>query len=75
VAFADYVPGFGYLVIIDHGDRLHSVLAHLGEISVQAGQVLSAGQVLGGIDNSGLLYVEIRLAAKPQNPKDWIFLG
>jgi septal ring factor EnvC (AmiA/AmiB activator) len=74
-AFADYVPGFGRVVIIDHGDRLHSVLAHLGEINVQSGQTLSAGQVVGEVDSSGLLYLEIRLAAKPQKIKDWIFLG
>jgi septal ring factor EnvC (AmiA/AmiB activator) len=75
VAFAGDVPGFGQLIIIDHGQRLHSVLAHLGAIYVQSGQGVSAGQVVGEIDASGLLYLEIRLAAKLQKVKDWIFLG
>lgn len=75
VAFAEHVPGYGLLVVIDHGQRLHSVLAHLDQVQVAPGQVLGAGQPLGRLDSSGLLYMEIRSSAKPQPVADWLFSG
>ncbi len=75
VAFAEPVAGYGRLIVIDHGDRLYSVLAHLSSLQAKTGQMLAAGQVVGVLDNSGLLYMEIRLAAKAQPVEKWLFLG
>ena len=74
-AFVDYVPGYGRVAVIDHGERLYTVMAHLRSTRVDPGQMLSAGQVLGQLDDSGLLYLEIRLAAKPQPASSWLFMG
>jgi murein DD-endopeptidase MepM/ murein hydrolase activator NlpD len=46
---------FGNCVIIDHGNSEYSVLAHMqqGSVRVEAGERVAAGQVLGGLGNSG----------------------
>lgn len=59
---ADNTPGemnreeiFGNHVVIEHGDEVYSVLAHLqhNSVSVEAGQTVSAGDSLGECGNSG----------------------
>lgn len=75
VAFADYVPGYRRLLLIDHGDRLYSVLAHLESIQVEPGQMVGAGQVVGVMDSSGLLYMEIRHGVKLEPVEEWLFTG
>ena len=75
IAFADFVPGYGHLLVIDHGQRLHSVLAHMSGLKVKTGDSVTTGQVVGLLDSSGLLYVEIRLAAKLQPVGEWLFKG
>jgi septal ring factor EnvC (AmiA/AmiB activator) len=73
VAFAKLVPGYGHLVVIDHGQRLHSVLGHMHSLQVQAGDTVYTGQIIGLLDKSGLLYMEIRLQARTQPVAGWLF--
>jgi len=51
----DFRRAAGNHVILDHGDSVHSCLAHLqqGSIKVQEGQAVAAGQVLAALGNSG----------------------
>ncbi|MEN8171935.1 MAG: M23 family metallopeptidase [Chloroflexota bacterium] len=51
----DLTRASGNYVIIDHGDRIWSFLAHLrnGSVKVQAGQKVKTGQVIGEMGNSG----------------------
>jgi septal ring factor EnvC (AmiA/AmiB activator) len=60
-------------VVIDHGQRLHSVLGHMHNLRVQAGDTVYTGQIIGSLDKSGLLYMEIRLRAKTQPVAGWLF--
>jgi murein DD-endopeptidase MepM/ murein hydrolase activator NlpD len=46
--------GGGYVVAIDHGNGMITVYNHLGSIWVSAGQVVSAGQGIGGVGCTGM---------------------
>jgi len=77
VVFADWLRGFGLLLIIDHGNGYMSLYGHNQSIYKQTGDWVASNEVVssvgnsGGRDNTGL-YFEIRRNGKPQNPKSWI---
>ena len=77
VVFADWMRGFGNLLIIDHGDQVMTLHAHLQQFGVQVGQAVSRGDVLGAVGNSGghqrpALYFEVRRGGDPIDPQSWI---
>lgn len=75
VVFAGPLAGYGKVAVVDHGQRVHTVLAHLGALSVEKGQELKAGQVIGAVDAVGRLYLEVRRATRPENPLIWLRLN
>jgi len=77
VVFADWLEGYGQLVIVDHGEHYHSLVAHLGRIDVAVGDQVSAGTVLGTVGDTGsmrgtVLYFEIRDHGTPVDPAAWL---
>ncbi len=76
VAFADWLRGYGLLIVIDHGDDYMTLYGHneslLAEVGdwVQADQVIATAGNSGNIDPNGV-YFEIRKAADPTNPVPW----
>lgn len=74
VVYAANLSGYGRVVVLDHGQRVHSVMAHLGTLSVETGMQCSPGQVLGAVDGAGRLYLEVRRGARPVNPLTWLRL-
>ena len=77
VAFADWLRGYGLLVVIDHGDNYMSLYGHNQSLLVEVGDWVEAGQDIatagqsGNISQSGV-YFEIRKQAKPENPEPWL---
>ncbi len=76
VAFADWLRGYGLLVILDHGDDYLTLYGHNQSILVEPGDWVQADQVIATAGNSGSLtdagvYFEIRKQAAPQNPVKW----
>ena len=76
VAFADWLQGFGFITIVDHGDgymslygQNESLFKQLGDW-VQAGEVIATAGDSGGQPISGV-YFEIRSRGKPVNPSKW----
>ena len=64
--------GYGYTVVLSHGP-FTTVYGHLSSIHVRCRQLVGAGQVIGGLGNSGNstgphLHFEIRYLDTPQNP-------
>jgi len=77
VVFADWLRGFGNLMILDHGNGLLSVygnnetlLRSIGD-QVQARDVIAAVGSTGGSQDSGL-YFELRYQGKPFDPLAWV---
>jgi septal ring factor EnvC (AmiA/AmiB activator) len=75
VAYADWLPGMGLLLIIDHGGYM-SLYAHNEQLFKSAGDRVEGGEVVATVGESGGrskpgLYLEIRRGAKPQDPVPW----
>jgi septal ring factor EnvC (AmiA/AmiB activator) len=76
VAFSDWLQGFGFITIIDHGNGYMSLYGHNETLLKQAGDWVSAGEVIATSGDSGgqprpALYFEIRARGKPVNPGNW----
>ena len=73
VVFADWLRGFGLILILDHGDGWLTLYAHADSLFVELGDWVSSGAVVGGVGASGgraepALYFEIRQDGKPVDP-------
>ena len=67
--------GYGKHVIIDHGNNISSVYAHLDRIYVYNGQKVKIGDVMGKMGSTGWstgphLHFEIRVYGIPVNPEE-----
>ena len=76
VAFADWLRGFGLLIIIDHGDGYMSLYGANQSLFKEVGDWVETGEVIASVGNSGgrqesALYFEIRHNGKPTNPLKW----
>lgn len=76
VIFADYLKGYGLLVIIDHGNNYMSLYAHNQSVTKKPGDKVAAGTVIARAGNSGGntqagVYFEIRHKGQPLNPSPW----
>ena len=75
VAFADWLPGMGLLVIVDHGGYM-SLYAHNEQLYKAAGDRVKAGEAIATVGDTGGrsqpgLYLEIRRGAKAIDPVPW----
>jgi septal ring factor EnvC (AmiA/AmiB activator) len=76
VVYADWMRGFGLLLIIDHGDGYMSLYGHNESVLVEEGDWVESGQQIATMGMSGGdtrpgLYFEIRYKGKPQDPLRW----
>lgn len=75
VAYADWLPGLGLLIIVDHGGYM-SLYAHNEQLNKAVGDRVAAGEQIATVGDSGGraqpgLYLEIRRGAKPVDPVPW----
>lgn len=76
VAFADWLRGFGLLLIVDHGDGYMTLYGHNQSLFKEAGDWVDAGEPVaavgdtGGRQQSGV-YFAIRRNGKAVNPRKW----
>ncbi len=76
VVFSDWLQGFGFITIIDHGDGYMSLYGNSESLFKQTGDWVSAGEIIASAGNSGGqlhsgVYFEIRSRGKPVNPAKW----
>ena len=76
VAFADWLRGYGLLLIIDHGDGYMSLYGHNQSLYKETGDWVEGGEQVATVGNSGgfdkvALYFEIRQNGRPTNPGRW----
>jgi septal ring factor EnvC (AmiA/AmiB activator) len=77
VVFADWLRGFGNLLILDHGDGLLSVYGNNEALLAGVGERVEAGAVVAAVGNTGGnpdpgLYFEIRVQGRPVDPLSWV---
>jgi len=76
VALAEKLHLFGNAVIIDHGQGLHTMYAHMRKLMVTAGRKIVKGQLIGYMGDTGLttgphLHWEMRIGRVAVNPFQW----
>ena len=79
VVFADWLRGFGNLLIIDHGDGYMSLYGNNESLYKQVGAATRGGETVAVVGNSGGntdsgLYFEIRHQGKAIDPLGWVNL-
>lgn len=77
VVFAGKFRGYGQLLIIEHSEGYHTLLAGMARIDCVIGQWVTAGEPVGAMgrpaDNGKpTLYVELRRNGQPINPLPWL---
>jgi len=77
VVYADWLRGFGNLIIVDHGQQYLTVYAYNQSLLKRVGDSVAAGDTIatvgatGGQVESGL-YFEIRHRGAPVDPAQWL---
>jgi septal ring factor EnvC (AmiA/AmiB activator) len=77
VVFADWMRGYGNLLIVDHGDDYLSIYGNNEAVLKRVGDAVHAGDVVatvgasGGNESAGL-YFELRHQGKPFDPVPWM---
>jgi len=72
--------GYGYTVIIDHGDGLQSLYSHMKGPWVQVGDQVERGQLIGEVGSTGNssgphVHFEVRVAGQAMDPKGYLPAG
>jgi murein DD-endopeptidase MepM/ murein hydrolase activator NlpD len=65
--------GYGYYVIVRHGDGSETLYAHLSAIYVSLGQYVGQGEIIGAVGCTGWctgphLHFEVRIGGTPVDP-------
>ena len=77
VVFAEWMNGYGLILIVDHGNGYMSLYAHNDALLRDAGDAVKRGDPVATVGNSGgqgpaALYFELRRNGKPVDPKGWL---
>lgn len=77
VIYADWLKGYGLLMVIDHGRGYMSLYANNDALFKEVGEAVTAGERISSVGSSGAqnrsaLYFEMRLNGQPQNPNSWL---
>jgi septal ring factor EnvC (AmiA/AmiB activator) len=77
VVFADWLRGFGNLMIIDHGSAYMTLYANNEALYKRVGDPVRSGETIATVGNSGGnpdsgLYFELRHEGKALDPLGWV---
>ncbi len=77
VVHAGWFKGYGNLIIVDHGDGVFSLMAHLDQLQRAVGDAVRRGDEVGTVGDTGslkgaYLYFELRDRQKPLDPERWL---
>ncbi|MGH8262772.1 MAG: murein hydrolase activator EnvC family protein, partial [Steroidobacterales bacterium] len=76
VIYADWLPGLGLLLILEHSGGYLSLYGHTEQIFKSVGEWVAPGDVIATVGDSGgearpELYFEMRKGSKPIDPHPW----
>ncbi len=77
VVYADWLKGYGLVIILDHANGFFSLYAHASKILTAVGAQVGAGQAIGETGDTGMtgentLYFELRQGAEALDPLQWL---
>lgn len=77
VTYAGWLEGYGYTVIIEHGQGITTLYGHNSSLSVNIGQNVRAGQTIASVGSTGQstgphVHFEIRKNNEAINPLSYI---
>jgi septal ring factor EnvC (AmiA/AmiB activator) len=77
VVYADWLPGLGLLLVIDHGHGYLSLYGHNQDLLKGVGSTVTRGETVALVGDTGgqrrpALYFEVRHNGKPQDPRAWV---
>jgi murein DD-endopeptidase MepM/ murein hydrolase activator NlpD len=72
-----YLGVYGLTAVVDHGNDIATVYAHMSDVLVHSGQSLEVGDLIGRVGSTGWstgphLHFETWLSQKPRNPIYWL---
>ncbi|MBB1369981.1 murein hydrolase activator EnvC [Pseudoalteromonas sp. SR45-4] len=76
VVFADWLKGYGWVIVVDHGEGFMSLYGHAQTLLKDVGDMVREGETValvgqsGGQASSGL-YFEMRHKGRAVNPEKW----
>ena len=76
VVYADWLRGYGLMIIVDHGKGYMSLYAFNQSLHKNVGEFVKAGDVLASVGRSGgrsqaALYFGIRIKGRAVDPEKW----
>ena len=76
VVYADWLPGLGLLLVLEHGGGYLSLYGHNQDLRPDVGDRVAVGDVLAHVGDTGgqarpALYFEVRRNGRPVNPRQW----
>ncbi len=76
VVFADWLRGFGWVIVVDHGEGYMSLYGHAQTLLREVGDMVRQGETIALVGQSGGqsdpgLYFEIRHKGRAINPTKW----
>jgi septal ring factor EnvC (AmiA/AmiB activator) len=77
VLYADWLPGLGLLIVLDHGGGIMSLYGHNEQLYKKVGEQVNVGDVLAAVGDTGIegrtgVYLEIRSGKNPVDPLNWL---
>jgi septal ring factor EnvC (AmiA/AmiB activator) len=77
VVYADWLKGYGLVIILDHANGFFSLYAHASKILTSVGAVVASGQAIGETGDTGMtgentLYFELREGTEAVDPLQWL---
>ena len=77
VVWSGWMGGYGYAVVIDHGNGMSTLYAHNSELAVSEGQDVGKGQVVAYAGSTGNstgphVHFEVRISGDPVDPMGYL---
>jgi murein DD-endopeptidase MepM/ murein hydrolase activator NlpD len=77
VIHSGWIKGYGYTIILDHGDNMSTLYAHNSKLSVKAGDEVKRGQKVSEVGSTGNstgphIHFEVRIAGKAVPPLPYL---
>ena len=77
VAYADWLKGYGLLIILDHGNGWMTLYAFNDSLLKRVGDSVTSGEAISTVGSSGgqgraALYFELRRNGQPADPRSWL---